>query len=628
MASGGGGDLPQQPPPPPPPASATGGEFLLHLLQKSSNHDNRPQTTPKLLPQHYRAAPSRASPQSLTHDPAIAAVGPSMPFPPWPSRGHDLTPPSPPPWPHSFSPPYPPHLLGFSQSPPWSVPTGFPCNEGFDISQSSQLATNQRFTVDNDVLELGFLGLNDTGNSVNGRQRLMFGTFPCEIRSQEGLSNDISVLGANGDGLLPKLDVSKRREMGLGNRSLTGSVRDQPFDSRKNPSLNAFRRGSSGYRQQLGGFHRPGIMTEPRQPRGFPTQPEGVGHWDSWDGKGGLLHNVDKEMHSSVELNRGVVALNNEVEKVRRLSPDNSKMHGDVSAELGLSVQLDQPGPPSGSSLHSVSASDVVESLRDLHGEHVGVGDKPVHRFQDKIKKDGGGGASHEMDDLGERLLDALGLDDGYDDKNDLGQPHNPRDKDVRSDTRGQRPLTQRIRNIRRVMKYRSDIDRLNACFLAIYDSLIPAEEEKAKQKQVLTLLEKLVSKEWPKAQLFLYGSCANSFGVSKSDIDVCLCIEDADINKSEILLKLADILQSENLQNVQALTRARVPIVKLKDPVTGISCDICINNVLAVVNTKLLRDYAQIDVRLRQLAFIVKHWAKSRGVNETYQGTLSSYAV
>lgn len=83
----------------------------------------------------------------------------------------------------------------------------------------------------------------------------------------------------------------------------------------------------------------------------------------------------------------------------------------------------------------------------------------------------------------------------------------------------------------------------------------------------------------------------------------------------------------SNNFFCLQALTRARVPIVKLKDPVTGISCDICINNVLAVVNTKLLRDYAQIDVRLRQLAFIVKHWAKSRGVNATYQGTLSSYA-
>jgi DNA polymerase sigma len=62
-------------------------------------------------------------------------------------------------------------------------------------------------------------------------------------------------------------------------------------------------------------------------------------------------------------------------------------------------------------------------------------------------------------------------------------------------------------------------------------------------------------------------------------------------------------------------------------DPETGLSCDICVNNLLAVVNTKLLRDYAQIDRRLRQLAFIVKYWAKIRRVNETYQGTLSSYA-
>ncbi|TKY45725.1 Poly(A) RNA polymerase cid11 [Spatholobus suberectus] len=151
--------------------------------------------------------------------------------------------------------------------------------------------------------------------------------------------------------------------------------------------------------------------------------------------------------------------------------------------------------------------------------------------------------------------------------------------------------------------------------------------KKKQKQKQLVALLEKLVNKEWPTAKLYLYGSCANSFDVSKSDIDVCLAIEEADMDKSKIIMKLADILQSDNLQNVQALTRARVPIVKLMDPVTGISCDICINNVLAVVNTKLLREYAHIDARLRQLAFIIKHWAKSRGVNETYHGTLSSYA-
>ena len=44
------------------------------------------------------------------------------------------------------------------------------------------------------------------------------------------------------------------------------------------------------------------------------------------------------------------------------------------------------------------------------------------------------------------------------------------------------------------------------------------------------------------------------------------------------------------------------------------------INNMLALVNTKLLRDYASLDPRLRQLVFVVKHWAKRRGVNDAYR--------
>lgn len=54
---------------------------------------------------------------------------------------------------------------------------------------------------------------------------------------------------------------------------------------------------------------------------------------------------------------------------------------------------------------------------------------------------------------------------------------------------------------------------------------------------------------------------------------------------------------------------------------------DITLNNNLAVANTALLRDYAAIDRRLRQLVLLIKHWAKRRRVNDAYTGTLSSYA-
>uniref|UniRef100_A0A7N0UYV5 RNA uridylyltransferase n=1 Tax=Kalanchoe fedtschenkoi TaxID=63787 RepID=A0A7N0UYV5_KALFE len=288
---------------------------------------------------------------------------------------------------------------------------------------------------------------------------------------------------------------------------------------------------------------------------------------------------------------------------------------------LGLIRQLDHPGPPAGSKFQSLGASGVEESMRVLHANVDGVRRHvlPNKDFLDVDDHD-------EFDELNKKIVDSLGIDDvGVDDNSK--ELSNKQEKDVRSDTRGHHLLNQRMRIYKRQLACRADILRLDAPLTAIYESLIPTAEEKAKQRQLLTSLERLVNREWPNAKLYIYGSCANSFGVSKSDIDICFALEGADNNKPEILLRLAEILESDNLENVQALVRARVPIVKLKDPATEISCDICVNNVLAVVNTKLLRDYARIDVRLRQLAFIVKHWAKSRGVNETYHGTLSSYA-
>ncbi len=40
---------------------------------------------------------------------------------------------------------------------------------------------------------------------------------------------------------------------------------------------------------------------------------------------------------------------------------------------------------------------------------------------------------------------------------------------------------------------------------------------------------------------------------------------------------------------------------------------DITVNNILAIVNTKLLADYVKLDERLLQLCCIIKHWAKRR---------------
>ncbi|KAL5230049.1 hypothetical protein ABZP36_028825 [Zizania latifolia] len=305
--------------------------------------------------------------------------------------------------------------------------------------------------------------------------------------------------------------------------------------------------------------------------------------------------------------------------------PDSGKVAVDVRDDRGKKMVASTNGLEGG----------VVDEVGFEHRVDGGVVFE-AKKFQVSYQKSEvrSAGQDEEEDDTNkdddatiEQLMETVVIEGNGETKNMVVQISGSKSKDFRSDSRGYNVSSQRVRVQRRNRPCRYDIDQFTPSFMSIFESLVPSDEEISKQKQLLTALSKLINKEWPNAKLFLYGSCANSFGFSNSDIDLCLSIDYKEMSKVDIILKLADILHAGNLQNIQALTRARVPIVKLMDPNTGLSCDICVNNLLAVVNTKLLRDYSQIDKRLRQLAFIVKHWAKSRCVNETYRGTLSSYA-
>ncbi|KAI1070624.1 hypothetical protein LB507_007052 [Fusarium sp. FIESC RH6] len=57
-----------------------------------------------------------------------------------------------------------------------------------------------------------------------------------------------------------------------------------------------------------------------------------------------------------------------------------------------------------------------------------------------------------------------------------------------------------------------------------------------------------------------------------------------------------------------------------------GVQCDINFSAHLALHNTALLRCYSHTDPRVRPMVLFVKHWAKVRGINSGYRGTLSSY--
>jgi DNA polymerase sigma len=186
------------------------------------------------------------------------------------------------------------------------------------------------------------------------------------------------------------------------------------------------------------------------------------------------------------------------------------------------------------------------------------------------------------------------------------------------------------------------------------FDQIRPEDGENQRRARLLAHMNKVVRSEWPNACIRMFGSGANGLNMPNGDVDMCLVVppqfarqrrpdRDQGIRQSrekrpyreqttpltdkQIMRRMAGMLRRSKMTNVQELLRARVPIIKVSDPVSGFQIDLCLNNELVHHNTDLLRSYVGLDHRIRPLALLVKYWAKLRCVNETYRGTLSSYA-
>ena len=125
---------------------------------------------------------------------------------------------------------------------------------------------------------------------------------------------------------------------------------------------------------------------------------------------------------------------------------------------------------------------------------------------------------------------------------------------------------------------------------------------------------------------------------------------------KLSIVYIVAACVKQAGYVGIVQVAHARVPVVKLVDLRAGnsftangsIACDVCINNVMGVVNSALLREYACCDERCRKLMFLVKvhaelhrlccgglvcdcgerfvawqAWARHNHLNEASKGTL-----
>ena len=150
--------------------------------------------------------------------------------------------------------------------------------------------------------------------------------------------------------------------------------------------------------------------------------------------------------------------------------------------------------------------------------------------------------------------------------------------------------------------------------------------DAKAKSRESLTNhLTSLMFRRFGKnAMIEAFGSSVTNLSIGTGDLDLCLSFKNKTPRK--VLRKISGLLHEEGMENIQLIPKARIPIVKFKDPRSGLDVDISLDNRLAIYNSYLLKSYAQ-EERLRRLVHMVKYWASRRGINNAFDGSLSSYA-
>jgi len=159
-----------------------------------------------------------------------------------------------------------------------------------------------------------------------------------------------------------------------------------------------------------------------------------------------------------------------------------------------------------------------------------------------------------------------------------------------------------------------------------------PTEAELNNRDHIMRDLNGYIKRIFRGAELTLFGSSSNGFAFRHSDLDISLTFVDEPTSENldciGIIEELAEkIRRMAGVRNVQAITSAKVPIIKLFYQNLNVEADISLYNVLARENTKLLSLYAELDQRVRILGYMVKHFAKVCDIGDASRGSLSSYA-
>ncbi|ORX87373.1 Nucleotidyltransferase [Anaeromyces robustus] len=157
-----------------------------------------------------------------------------------------------------------------------------------------------------------------------------------------------------------------------------------------------------------------------------------------------------------------------------------------------------------------------------------------------------------------------------------------------------------------------------------------PTPEEKYMREYALNRIKNVILDLWPGSVVEAYGSYKTNLYLPTSDIDIVILNEDLFV--PSCFFDLQDALQEADIvSKIEVIDKARIPIIKLVEKVTGYHFDISANAESGINSANLMEKFIETTgygEAIRALVLVIKQFLAQRYMNEVYSGGLGSYSV
>lgn len=177
---------------------------------------------------------------------------------------------------------------------------------------------------------------------------------------------------------------------------------------------------------------------------------------------------------------------------------------------------------------------------------------------------------------------------------------------------------------------------RLHQEILDFYDWVRPQDFEQEIRLDVISRLQKTFSKLEPGCQLMAFGSFAAGLYLPIGDMDLVLMTcgslgSRLPPKAKDLLWYITNILDKEGIAipgSIQPIAKAKVPIIKFVDGITGLKVDLSFNNRTGIVANNTFHEWKAQYPAMPILVSLIKQYLMIRGLNDVAFGGLGGFST